>query len=307
MVTNTTPNKSLYQITVGTEVGTWGPFINATTGILDNVLGGVATIALTNANVILSSAQYQCNFITFTGALSGSVTITFPPVGSFYTVQNLTSNTSAFQVTLITSVGGSQAIGCPWGQATQIFTDGTNVKFAALPHNVGGYWDHAGSSVPAWVSNCTIPPYLHCNGAAFSSATYPVLSTIMGGTTLPDSPGRLRMALDAGTGRVSSAVSGVPGNTLFGAGGDQSLQSHNHTANVTDPGHSHRTGSSLSILSQGVQGTTGGTGNFTGSATTFNSCSATTGITVTNSSFGSGQSQNMPPVYVGGITMVRAA
>jgi hypothetical protein len=41
-----------------------------------------------------------------------------------------------------------------------------------------------GSSVPSWISECTVPPYLVCDGTAFSSAIYPSLAAIIG--PLPD-------------------------------------------------------------------------------------------------------------------------
>src|SRR5262245_55572367 len=111
-----TPNKGLEQPARGSLVGVWDTPVNSNMDIVDASLGGVAAIALTNSPVILSSAQYRNLYITFTGALSATCAITFPNVGSNYTIQNLTSNTSAFQVTLQTTVGGSQQIACPWGE-----------------------------------------------------------------------------------------------------------------------------------------------------------------------------------------------
>src|ERR1022692_3642485 len=104
-----TANKNLEQVVRGGDVGTWDTPTNSNWGIVDLSLGGGSVVPLTNAPVTLSAAQYQCNFISFTGALSGNCVITFPAVGSFYTVQNLTSNTSTFQVTLLTTVGDGQA------------------------------------------------------------------------------------------------------------------------------------------------------------------------------------------------------
>lgn len=301
-----TPNKSLYQVTVGTEVGTWGPFVNNNPGILDNVLGGVTVVPLVAANVILSSAQYQCNFITFTGALAASVTITFPPVGSFYTVQNLTTNTSNFQVTLVTTVAGGQQIGTPWGEAIDIMTDGTNVKYRNLGR-VGSYWDHAGSSTPAWVNNCTIPPYLYCNGSTFSSATYPVLATIFGGNTLPDFRGRAPAYLNDGTGRITSGSGGVDGNTLFAAGGNQtitlsSLHIPNYDLPVTDPGHHHAFTKPATSNTGVIQG---GGGNFVVISSAVTS-SDTTGISV-NSGGGGNPFSLVQPTAMSGIRLVRAA
>ncbi len=299
-----TPNKNLEQPARGSNVGVWDTPVNANTSIIDNSFGGVATIPLVNTPVTLSAAQYQCVFLNFTGAISANIAITLPAVGSFYTIQNLTSNTSAFGITMLTTAAGGQTIGIPPGEPCEIFTDGTNVKYRNLGR-VGTYWDYAGSSVPAWVSVCTVPPYLNCDGTAFSSATFPILATILGGTTLPDSKGRLRLTLDQSATRVSSSVSGVAGNTLLAGGGDQQTQQHSHTATVTDPGHTHTHNVSTVLVS--------GAGSFfaaSGASASPGSMvinSALTGITVANSTYGGGGSQNMPPVYVGGLTLIRAA
>jgi hypothetical protein len=297
-----TANKNLEQVARGADVGTWDTPTNSNWGIVDNSLGGVATIPLTNAPVVLSPSQYQCAFITFTGALTGNVTITMPAVGSFYTIQNLTSNTSAFQVTLTT--GGGQYIGAPWGEPCDIFTDGTNVKFRSLAHHVGDYWDFGGSSVPAWVSACSIPPYLNCDGTSFSSATYPILTTIFKGVpTLPDSKGRARFTLNQGTGRITT-TGGLDGDTLLAGGGSQTttLSSQhlpNVNFNITDPGHTH-----TQIGANVLSGTGFGAGAADGSTTLTGS--AVTGITVNSGGSGLGV-PTINPGYIGGITMIRAA
>lgn len=303
----TTPNKQLYQPARGADVGTWDTPVNANWGVIDNSFGGVSTIQLSNASVTLSQAQYQNAFLVFTstvaGGLAANVTITMPNIGSFYTVQNLTTNTSAFNVTLATTVLGGQQIALPWGEAVEIFTDGTNVKFVGLGR-VGEYWDYAGSSVPSWVTACTVPPYLNCDGTAFSSATYPVLATILGGTTLPDSRGSYRATLNQGTARITSGTStgGVDGNTLLSRGGSQTvtLSSRNMPPiPLTDPGHQHDLTESITNLAAGS-----GAGLQYQSSIGRKTAIATTGITG-----GSTSPTNfsvLPPTYVGGITMVRA-
>src|SRR5512146_1656587 len=163
MAVTYTTNKSFAQVTVGTEAGTWGPFVNGNVGILDTMLGGVTTIALLNTPVVLSSAQYQCAFVRLTGAITANIALTFPPVGSFYTLINDCTNSSAFIVTAQTSVGGGRVIGLPPGTMTGIMTDGTNARYMNTPP-VGSYWDYSGSSVPLWGDSCTVPPYLICDG-----------------------------------------------------------------------------------------------------------------------------------------------
>jgi microcystin-dependent protein len=189
--------------------------------------------------------------------------------------------------------------------------DGTSPQFGHLPHNVGGYWDHAGSSVPAWVSNCTVPPYLNCDGSAFNGATYPALRSFLNGTTLPDARGRFRAVLNQTTGRITTASGGVDGDTILASGGGDSvtllssaMPTHTHTANVTDPGHTHTISPAvMSQVSGGIAGNSGGAGNPV-SVTQ----SHTTGITVANVNAGSGGAHSiMAPTYVGGLTLVRAA
>ncbi len=83
-----TSNLDLYQPTRGSDVGTWDTPLNANATQLDTVLGGVTSIALTNINVTLSAAQYNCGFINLTGGLTGNVVLTFPAKGRFYIVNN---------------------------------------------------------------------------------------------------------------------------------------------------------------------------------------------------------------------------
>lgn len=221
-----TANKFLAQPTRGSDAGTWDTPMNANSGIIDNSFGGVATIALTNSPVTLSAAQYQNVFIKLTGVLSANVALTFPGgVGSYFTILNQTTGSSAFVVTMTTTAVGAQTIGIPPGQNTKVMLDGTNPQFENLPHNVGGYWHHAGSSTPSWVAACTVPPYLNCDGSGFSAGTYPALNAYLGGTTLPDARGRALFALDQGTGRNG-------GSFLQGGGAAQATIAQSNLPNV---------------------------------------------------------------------------
>ena len=303
MVDPTTFNKFLAQPTRGSDVGVWDTPMNGNSGIIDNSFGGVATIALGGAPVVLSSAQYQCVFLVFNGALSANVAVTFPAVGSFYTIQNLCTASSAFIVTAKTTAGGSQQIGLPFGEACDIFTDGSNVKYRDIGR-VGTFWDYAGSSVPSWISACTVPPYLNCDGSVFSSATYPQLTNILGGTTLPDSRGRYRAALNQTTGRITSGSGGIDGNTQGASGGVQaatisSQNLPNISFPVTDPGHVHFFTGSVYNAAFGGAGVQAG-----GAFGLFTSC-AVTNITVNSGGSGTAMA-TLPPSYIGGLTLIRA-
>lgn len=137
---------------------------------------------------------------------------------------------------------------------------------------------YAGSTAPAG--------YLECNGAAISRTTYAALFSAVGtafgagdGSTtfnIPDFRGYSPRGWDHGRGVDA-------GRSLGSSQADQNL-SHTHTASVTDLGHAHAVNHS--------QGNVNANGTYiagidvnvssTGTATT----SATTGISVTNSSSG---------------------
>lgn len=305
-----TANKSLAQPIRGSNIGVWDTPMNTNSGIIDNSFGGIATLALSNSPVSLSSAQYQCAFLRFTGAITANVPITLPPaIGSFYTIINDTTNSSAFYLTMQTSVAGGRVIGIPPGGTSDVMSDGTHARFRTLPA-AGSYWDYAGSSTPAWVDACTVPPWLNCNGTSFSSATYPTLAGILNGTTLPDFRGRIAFSLNDGTSRLQSSVGGVDGNTIFSAGGNQtvtlsSLHLPNTSFPVTDPGHTHT--ATTDANSGSIGGEQSGAGNIGGP----NNATLTINSTTANISVNSGGSGTpvslIPPATVIGIRLVRAA
>lgn len=310
----TTVNRALIVPNTGDLAGTWGSAaLNPDFVAIDGMLGGFTTISLTNANVTLTvpagftatpsagPTQSQNAIITFTGTLTGNCTITFPMPG-FYIVENLCT-VGAFRITLA-SVAPGNVVCAPPGEATHIYCNGVDVKYVDLGR-VGSYLDLAVTAVPAWITGCTVPPYLNCDGSTFSAVTYPALNAYLGGTTLPDARGRSRFALDQSQNRITTAGSGLDGTTLLASGGNQLTQQHTHTASsvVTDPGHSHTVHGSSSY--------SGGAGIAQAPAPNVipGLDSSTTGISVatTNTSYGSGNSQNMPPAYVGGLTLIRAA
>lgn len=309
MVSTYTTNIQLEEPARGDQVGTWDTPVNNNMTLLDLVVGGRTTISLNNSPVVLASAQFQCKTITFNSTLTGSVPITFPT--SFtksYEIYHTCTGSSAFVITLQTTAAGGQVVCCPPGEIIEVINDGTNIRFKNMGR-VGGYWDYAGSSVPAWVSGCTVPPYLNCDGSTFSATTYPQLSVILGSTTLPDSKGRSRFTLDQSAGRISSAATGFSGSSVGSGGGAQTttLSSQNMPPiPLTDPGHTHAVTYPTGSLVRSVSGGTEyGGGAFGASGGAVSITSAVTGITAGNSSPTS--FTNLPPAYVGGLTLIRAA
>lgn len=169
---------------------------------------------------------------------------------------------------------------------------------------IGTVIDYAGTTEPAVVQGVTwVFPY----GQAISRTTYATLfarlSTTFGagnGTTtfnLPDYRGRVGAGQDdmggVSANRLTAAVAGFDGDVLGASGGNELLHTHTHT--VTDPGHAHAITppSSSDVTSSGSTAT--GAGGVE-QVTTYNSASATTGITLANA--GTGASQNVQPTLI---------
>ena len=88
-------------------------------------------------------------------------------------------------------------------------------------------------------------------------------------------------------GQANTTVTGS--TTKLGGTANAIVVSHTHTATVTDPGHRHTSTVLANNVSNGLEA---------GGAVNGNTSTATTGITVTNSTEGSsGTNQNLPPYY----------
>jgi hypothetical protein len=324
MASTFTSNLGVEKPGAGDYVGTWDSPVNSDFDVFDQAAGTIQAIDLSGGSVILSTTQIRSANLKFIGALPSNVTVTVSALssapgttisGRSWIMQSQCSNSSAYTITVASTVAGQKTICMPHYNPMSILLEGTNsseagsVKFANLPM-VGTFWDFIGSSVPNWVSGCTVPPYLNCDGTSFSSATYPALATILGGTTLPDSRGRFRATLNQSQSRITSGSStgGVDGNTNLSAGGAQTttLSSQNMPSIlITDPGHNHPTSSGASYVTNAssvasISITGGGAALGISSART-----ATTGITAGSTS--PTNFSNIPPAYIGGLTLVRSA
>ena len=306
------PNLDLELVARNADIGVWDTPTNSNWSIVDSVVGGIASISLNNSNVILNAAQFQSKNITLNSTLTGSVIITFPT--SFiksWEIQNNCTGSSAFTVTLQTTVAGGLAVCAPPGQTVDIFSDGSSLKFKNLPA-VGSYMDFAGSSTPNWISGCTVPPYLPCDGSPFNTTNYPALFVILGSSLVPDRRGTAGVTLNQGTNRVTTGGAGLDGNTRFSVGGQQTvaltqslLPNLTLPVSITDPGHAHATqGVALSpgsfapvevlVPIGGGSGVTGMGSNVTGISATVATGGSATPFT------------NVQPTTITGIVMIRA-
>ena len=302
-----TVSKNLEQVPRGGDLGTWDTPTNNNWAVVDAALGGSVTIGLNNSNVVLSSPQYQASTIIFNSTLTASVSITFPT--SFtgpYIIQNLCTGVGSFTITL-TNGSGNQVVGCPPGTSFSIINDGINIKF----HNfglIGSYWDYAGSSLPNWISACTIAPYLICDGTVFNTGLYPVLLAVTGNNSLPDARGRFRATLNQGTGRLTTAGGGLDGNTYIVGGGAQSkILATTNLPPYTPAGTvaASATVDGNPAIGGSVANSGSGSGNaFPGAPVDVIAVAATfTGVAQGGVSV---PFATVPPAYVGGLTLIRA-
>lgn len=214
MVDPVTVNRGYAIPTRGSDVGTWDVPVNGDFNLIDQNLGAVTTLSTTGGSTTLTPTQLACGTIVVTGTLTSNAVLVFPAVQGWWTIQNLTTSSGNFGLFAFAGTLAS-GIGMPPGELIDIQVNTNLVAYRNLGR-IGSYLDLATPFVvPAWISQSTIAPYLLCDGSAFSAGTYPVLASILGGTTLPDLRGVARYTLNGGTGRLTTAGSGLDGNTLL--------------------------------------------------------------------------------------------
>jgi microcystin-dependent protein len=98
-----------------------------------------------------------------------------------------------------------------------------------------------------------------------------------------------RFVIGAGSSYAVNGTGGATSVTLVTA----NMPAHTHTATVTDPGHTHTS----NAQQQNTSNQLAGGGSFTTASATATINSATTGITVSNASVGSGTSFSIIPSY----------
>lgn len=210
MVDPTTTNRTFAIPTHGSDVDTWDQPVNNNMALLDTILGGQQSVAAVNGgSTTLNATQLSGGLITVSGAIAGNSTIVFPAVQGWWSMYN----TTTAGVLFVQTTGATERIAVPPGVITDIQILGTTTKFRNFPM-VGSFIDYPSATVPSWITGCTIPPFLLCDGTTFSAVTYPYLNTILGGNTLPDYRGRSGYYLNGATSRLTVAGAGIDGSTL---------------------------------------------------------------------------------------------
>lgn len=269
--------------------------------------------AVSGTFVVLNAAQLAFGTIIVTGAIPGNGGLAFPAVSGWWSIFNQTTGGNL----VITTAGSVENITLPPGLITDIQVLGTKTKFRNL-QDIGTFRDYASSTVPAWISSCTIPPFLLCDGSAFSGTTYPYLATFLGGTNVPDFRGRAPHYLNGGTGRLTSAGAGIDGNTLFAAGGANGITlAANQVPSITSNNGAQLisvTSGATNVPQNGVSNTIGTPGS--GTAVTFVSGPGLTNVPLASSAnnnisvaYTNASQQiigNAAPGLISGIRMIRA-
>jgi hypothetical protein len=139
MVDPTTANTSLAVPLRGSNVGTWDVPVNDNTTKIDSMFGGVATVAMSGANVTLTSSQSQSSIIRITGTLTGNRFLVFSGIYKSWTIDNqITNSPSSFAVFLLSSATTFQLGAAPG--VNDVFYDGTSIKYINMGR-IGEYWD----------------------------------------------------------------------------------------------------------------------------------------------------------------------
>ena len=166
-----------------------------------------------------------------------------------------------------------------------------------------------GTSTVTATTNSTVTLSNTATISSAVNATFFPFGNGNGSTTLnvPDLRGYVIAGRDnmGGTaaGRLTSVYYSNNPDSLGASGGSQSttltlseMVGHTHTATVTDPGHTHGLADSVSFGGSGTNAVTGG-------GSDVQTASATTGITVQNSSVGGGVSQSATLNQSGGMPL----
>lgn len=270
----------------GQEGTTAKPFL------LNDIVGNYDTAGTMQNLVQKDELQANTDLFAVAGgtanALTVSLTSGLTSVTDGMTIWVKASATNTAAATLQVTLGSTTITAAP-------IVKGNNAALAAGDIPGAGYPLTLvySSTYSAWVlSN----PYVVVNltsvypvGSIYmnaSNSTNP--ATLLGfGTWVALGASRMLVGFDA-----SNPLFNTVGNT--GGSADATLVSHTHTANVTDPGHNHSY-TKLSLIS----GTSSGPDANWWTASTQNTGSAVTGISVSNSNTGSpATNANLPPYLV---------
>lgn len=234
MTTAQTTNKLLYEVTPGTEIGTWGPYINTDMSIIDNAFGGQvsytfspttgATMTTTdtqNLRINITGNTGSSSSFVGNGYISGTTLTITSVVSGALTVNALITGTGVTAGTTIISygtgtggtgtytVGSSQTAGTSTAPITITATGGT--LYLTLPSGIAGMW--------IAINNTTGTSVIYALTSAANSTgvylTQGVASLIYSdGTNVYFADGRVNTGLIGATGGGSDQIFFLNGQTV---------------------------------------------------------------------------------------------
>jgi microcystin-dependent protein len=239
-------------------------------------LSGALTVG-TNATVSGDIA------VTGAGVVSGNLSTS----GNLSSTSNRTSTSTATGALVLSGgagIGGNLHVGgtivtatMPTGTSNTAVATTAFVQTNSIPTG----------SLMMWPTASAPTGYLLCNGSAVSRTNFAALFAIIG-TTFGVGDNSTTFNLPNYTNRLPVGAGGLYAAAATGGSKDSVVVSHTHTASVTDPGHSHQTGSTTTDTGFSGARSTGTSGVATSTATT----GISVGISTTGSS---GTDANMPP------------
>jgi microcystin-dependent protein len=199
------------------------------------------------------------------------------------------------------------------GTAAQMIFDGTNFQLlntqvppsAASPGDLKAI---AGPTPPSGWDLCYGKTYNRVTNSALFAEIGTVWGAGDGATTFlgPDFRGRALFGADAMGGTAANrlttaSLGGTAGAVPGASGGNELVQSHSHVLTVTDTGHTHPMPNNYATGTYGSGPyASGGDSEI---AVASNTGTAVTGITVTEATYGTGNSQNLPPAAAVNVCM----
>lgn len=334
MADPTTSNQLLAVPTRGSDPGTWDLPVNSNTTAVDGLFGGTQGISVSNASfsltapagVVVASAgptQAQNAILKFTGTVTANIQVTLPLPG-YYIVDNQAVYSAPNFCMGFRAVNTGAVVYLDSGAVQHIYNDGTNVRFVNMGR-IGEISIWAGyNTMPVWVSNCTNPPYLLCDGTVYNISSFPIIGGRFGSSfggngistfAVPDLRGRMALPYDGTGTRITVAGCGINGQTL---GASQDKQNNTLITGNLPPYTPSGTVASVINYGGGLQNgsaiiTPGGNVGVGGSATGGTTLALNGNLLVASTFTGSVQGgtstavNNVQPGQVTGIAVVRAA
>jgi hypothetical protein len=327
MASTYSPSLRIELIGDGDQSGIWGQTTNNNLGaLIEQAISGVVTITMVDANYTMSNYngvvdEARNQVLVVAGTNTATRNLIAPLVEKTYLVKNSTTGGQSIQII------GSSGLGVtiPNGITTYVYCDGINF-YNALSGSVGNFTVNGNLSV---TGNETITGTLGVTGA--TSLSTGSISGIMTAPTAPVGTNTTQIATTAfalangvPSGCImlwSGSIASIPSGWLLcngssgtpdlrdrfvvgagstyavaatGGSANATLVSHTHTASVADPGHLHTATGLMAAADRNFSVFGGEAGTYT----TKNTSTATTNISVTNSTEGSSATNaNLPPYY----------